>query len=112
MEFLLKMQIQSGERAGMAHHKIHDREWTALGMAPHEDKIPRLLYPPSTTGTSHSPGCLPTWTKRAPPLPKANTPRRPLHQRQRLRPRRNPQAKRHARPKEDAKSRQDGPRVI
>ena len=51
VEFLLKMQIPSGERAGMGHHKIHDREWTALGMAPHEDKIPRLLYPPSTAAT-------------------------------------------------------------
>ena len=51
MEFMLKMQVPDGERAGMVHHKIHDREWTALGMAPHEDQIPRFLYPPSTAAT-------------------------------------------------------------
>jgi endoglucanase len=51
MEFLLKMQVPDGERAGMAHHKIHDREWTALGLAPHEDQMPRFLYPPSTAAT-------------------------------------------------------------
>jgi len=51
LEFLLKMQVPDGERAGMVHHKIHDREWTALGLAPHEDKIPRLLYAPSTAAT-------------------------------------------------------------
>jgi endoglucanase len=51
MEFLLKMQVPDGDRAGMAHHKIHDREWTALGLAPHEDQIPRFLYAPSTAAT-------------------------------------------------------------
>ena len=51
MEFLLKMQVPDGDRAGMAHHKIHDKEWTALGLAPHEDQMPRFLYPPSTTAT-------------------------------------------------------------
>jgi endoglucanase len=51
MEFLLKMQVPEGDRAGMVHHKIHDKEWTALGLAPHEDKIPRFLYPPSTAAT-------------------------------------------------------------
>ena len=51
LEFLLKMQVPEGDRAGMAHHKIHDREWTALGLAPHEDQMPRFLYPPSTAAT-------------------------------------------------------------
>src|SRR5262249_55037578 len=36
---------------GMAHHKIHDFEWTALGLAPHEDPVKRYLYPPSTAAT-------------------------------------------------------------
>ena len=52
MEFLLRMQIPRGKpRAGMVHHKVHDDGWTALGMAPHEDRKRRLLRPPSTAAT-------------------------------------------------------------
>jgi endoglucanase len=35
----------------MAHHKIHDEAWTALGTAPHEDKQTRFLHRPSTAAT-------------------------------------------------------------
>jgi endoglucanase len=52
LEFELKMQVPADQPlAGMAHHKVHDLEWTALGMAPHEDKIKRYLWPPSTAAT-------------------------------------------------------------
>jgi endoglucanase len=52
VELLLKMQVPDGEpKAGMVHHKIHDKSWTALGLAPHEDQIERYLYPPSTAAT-------------------------------------------------------------
>jgi len=52
LEFLLKMQVPDGEaKAGMVHHKIHDKSWTALGLAPHEDPMPRYLYPVSTAAT-------------------------------------------------------------
>lgn len=52
MEFMLKMQVPEGEKlAGMVHHKMHDKEWTALGLAPHEDPMPRLVYAPSTAAT-------------------------------------------------------------
>ena len=52
LEFLLKMQVPDGSPlAGMAHHKIHDDAWTALGTAPHEDQQTRLLRPPSTAAT-------------------------------------------------------------
>jgi endoglucanase len=52
MEFLLKMQVPEGQRlAGMAHHKIHDRSWSALGRTPAEYSDQRDLYPPSTTAT-------------------------------------------------------------
>jgi endoglucanase len=52
LEFLLRMQVPEGKpHAGMVHHKIHDKEWTGLGLAPHEDKIQRYLYPPSTAAT-------------------------------------------------------------
>jgi endoglucanase len=52
LEFLLKMQVPDGQPlAGMVHHKIHDKDWTALGLAPHEDHQERLLFPPSTAAT-------------------------------------------------------------
>jgi endoglucanase len=52
MEFMLRMQVPDGNPlAGMAHHKMHDENWTALGTAPHEDKQTRLLFPPSTAAT-------------------------------------------------------------
>jgi endoglucanase len=52
LEFFLKMQVPEGKpNAGMVHHKIHDLEWTALGLAPHESKGVRALHPVSTTAT-------------------------------------------------------------
>jgi len=54
MEFLLGMQVPAGQPlAGMAHHKMHDVEWTALGLAPHEAEkaMKRQLRPPSTAAT-------------------------------------------------------------
>ncbi|HMJ50878.1 MAG TPA: glycoside hydrolase family 9 protein [Polyangiaceae bacterium] len=52
LEFLLKMQVPEGQPlAGMAHHKVHDRDWTALGMRPDEDKMARTLRAPSTAAT-------------------------------------------------------------
>ncbi|HLU72363.1 MAG TPA: glycoside hydrolase family 9 protein [Nonomuraea sp.] len=51
-EFLLSMQVPDGERlAGMAHHKIHDAQWTGLPLLPHLDPQPRELHPPSTAAT-------------------------------------------------------------
>ena len=52
IEWELKMQVPTGQPlAGMVHHKVHDKVWTALGLAPHEDPIERFLYPPSTAAT-------------------------------------------------------------
>jgi len=52
LEFFLKMQVPAGKPlAGMVHHKMHDVEWTALGVAPHEDKQERVLFKPSTAAT-------------------------------------------------------------
>jgi endoglucanase len=52
LEFMLRMQVPDGQpKAGMVHHKIHDKEWTALGMRPDEDAQPRYLWPPSTAAT-------------------------------------------------------------
>jgi len=65
LEFLLRMQVPDDARTavlvdgaprvinagGLVHHKIADRAWTALPMAPADDPQPRLLYPPSTAAT-------------------------------------------------------------
>jgi endoglucanase len=52
LEFLLKMQVPAGKPlAGMAHHKIHDAEWTGIPLFPHLDPQPRYLQPPSTAAT-------------------------------------------------------------
>ncbi|MER7420067.1 glycoside hydrolase family 9 protein [Micromonospora peucetia] len=52
LEFLLRMQVPAGQPlAGMAHHKIHDRNWTGLPLAPHDDPEQRELHPPSTAAT-------------------------------------------------------------
>ncbi|NJP32537.1 glycoside hydrolase family 9 protein [Micromonospora thermarum] len=52
LEFLLRMQVPAGKPlAGMAHHKIHDRQWTGLPLQPQDDPQPRELHPPSTAAT-------------------------------------------------------------
>ncbi|MFE1440401.1 glycoside hydrolase family 9 protein [Streptomyces sp. NPDC058739] len=52
LEFLLKMQVPDGRPlAGMAHHKIHDEQWTGLPLMPHADPQKRELHPPSTAAT-------------------------------------------------------------
>jgi endoglucanase len=52
LDFMLKMQVPDGQpKAGMVHHKIHDKEWTGMGTRPDEDPQPRFLWPPSTTAT-------------------------------------------------------------
>jgi endoglucanase len=52
LDFLLSMQVPAGKPyAGMAHHKIHDREWTGLPLLPSQDPQPRELHPVSTAAT-------------------------------------------------------------
>ena len=52
LEFLLKMQVPEGQPlAGMAHHKVHDVDWTGLPTRPDEDKMVRKLHAPSTAAT-------------------------------------------------------------
>ncbi|MGC0327904.1 endoglucanase [Streptomyces sp. SAI-170] len=52
LDFLLKMQVPDGQPlAGMAHHKIHDEQWTGLPLMPHDDPQKRELHPPTTAAT-------------------------------------------------------------
>ncbi len=52
LEFELKMQVPEGQPlAGMVHAKIHDGNWTQLGLAPQEDPMVRYLQPPTTAAS-------------------------------------------------------------
>jgi endoglucanase len=52
LEFFLRMQVPEGKPfAGMAFHRIHDQQWTALPTRPDLDPQPRHLYPPTTAAT-------------------------------------------------------------
>ncbi|WP_203785921.1 glycoside hydrolase family 9 protein [Paractinoplanes rishiriensis] len=52
LDFMLAMQVPAGKPfAGMAHHKIHDKEWTGLPLLPSQDPQPRELHPVSTAAT-------------------------------------------------------------
>jgi endoglucanase len=52
MTFMLGMQVPASQPlAGMAHHKIHDDQWTPLPTAPADDLLPRYLHAPSTAAT-------------------------------------------------------------
>jgi endoglucanase len=52
LEFLLRMQVPAGRQyAGMAFHKIHDANWTALPTRPEQDAEQRELHRPSTAAT-------------------------------------------------------------
>jgi endoglucanase len=52
LEFLMRMQVPAGQPlAGMAHHKMHDANWTGLPLQPEDDPQARELHPPSTAAT-------------------------------------------------------------
>lgn len=52
LEFLMRMQVPAGQPlAGMAHHKVHDANWTGLPMRPELDPEQRQLHPPTTAAT-------------------------------------------------------------
>lgn len=62
LEFLLKMQVPAGsppqlfngsmiDMSGMAHHKMHDNQWTPLPTDPSQDPKRRELHRPSTAAT-------------------------------------------------------------
>ena len=57
MEWMLKMIVQDGDCKGMAYHKMHDIKWTALGLAPADDTMARIILPPSTAATLNLAAC-------------------------------------------------------
>jgi len=53
LEFEMRMQVPSSapKWQGMAFHKVHEEQWTAMPKAPHEAQNPRYLHRPSTAAT-------------------------------------------------------------
>lgn len=51
MEMLLGLQVKSGAKKGMVHHKFHDFEWAMSPKKPSDNKLKRVVYPPSTSAT-------------------------------------------------------------
>ncbi|KAK3113258.1 hypothetical protein LTR53_009626 [Teratosphaeriaceae sp. CCFEE 6253] len=62
LEFLMKMQVPANaapqlfngsmiDMSGLAHHKMHDNQWTALPTDPSQDPKRRELHRPSTAAT-------------------------------------------------------------
>lgn len=57
MEWMFKMIVNNGEYEGMVYHKAHDEKWTALGIAPADDEMKRIVKPPSTAATLNLAAC-------------------------------------------------------
>ncbi len=57
MEWMLKMIVDKGEYKDMAYHKAHDEKWTALGIAPADDDMKRIVKPPTTAATLNLAAC-------------------------------------------------------
>ena len=57
MDWMLKMIVDSGDYKGMAYHKAHDEKWTALGIAPADDEMKRIVKPPTTAATLNLAAC-------------------------------------------------------
>lgn len=57
MEWMLKMIVDSGDYKDMAYHKAHDEKWTALGIAPADDDMKRIVKPPTTAATLNLAAC-------------------------------------------------------
>lgn len=57
MEWMFKMIVADGDYAGMLYHKAHDEKWTALGIAPADDEMKRIVKPPTTAATLNFAAC-------------------------------------------------------
>ncbi len=57
MEWMFSMIVDSGDYEGMLYHKAHDEKWTALGIAPADDTMKRIVKPPTTAATLNFVAC-------------------------------------------------------
>lgn len=52
LDMLLRMQVPKGHKwEGMAFHKVHEKQWSDMPLAPHEATAPRFAHRPSTAAT-------------------------------------------------------------
>ncbi|SEL03885.1 Carbohydrate binding domain-containing protein [Ruminococcus sp. YRD2003] len=57
MDWMFSMIVDSGEYKDMVYHKAHDEKWTALGIAPADDDMKRIVKPPTTAATLNFAAC-------------------------------------------------------
>ena len=57
MDWMFSMIVDSGDYKDMAYHKAHDEKWTALGIAPADDDMKRIVKPPTTAATLNLAAC-------------------------------------------------------
>lgn len=57
MDWMFSMIVDSGEYKDMVYHKAHDEKWTALGIAPADDTMKRIVKPPTTAATLNFVAC-------------------------------------------------------
>ncbi|HOR22149.1 MAG TPA: glycoside hydrolase family 9 protein, partial [Ruminococcus sp.] len=57
MDWMFSMIVDSGEYKDMLYHKAHDEKWTALGIAPADDEMKRIVKPPTTAATLNFVAC-------------------------------------------------------
>ena len=57
MEWMFSMMVTDGEYADMVYHKMHDENWTGLGLDPADDTQNRIILPPSTAATLNVSAC-------------------------------------------------------
>lgn len=57
MDWMFSMIVESGDYKNMAYHKAHDEKWTALGIAPADDEMKRIVKPPTTAATLNLAAC-------------------------------------------------------
>ncbi|MBQ8959756.1 MAG: glycoside hydrolase family 9 protein [Ruminococcus sp.] len=57
MEWMFSMIVDNGEYKDMLYHKAHDEKWTALGIAPADDDMKRIVKPPTTAATLNFAAC-------------------------------------------------------
>lgn len=57
MDWMFSMIVDSGDYKDMVYHKAHDEKWTALGIAPADDTMKRIVKPPTTAATLNFAAC-------------------------------------------------------
>ena len=57
MEWMFRMMVKDGECTNMVYHKVHDKKWTALALAPADDMEERIIKPPTTAATLNMAAC-------------------------------------------------------